>query len=265
MNKRALTWSQADSSRRGGNPRSPRTSISAQVPRGPLSASFSAPRVSLRTCRQGASPRGPTPLSLLPPRRWRRSAPCPSATPLSAAGPGKPSNGPLPPPRGPGGEGTPAPRPRGPRGGPRHARLPAGGGRRRRRQGAEASRRPATAPPPSPGRPMVRSAARTGASRSGSERARARAPRQGLQVLSAAVSLGVGLPVCGFFPRGRVRTLYEHFLETFAEPLQFSSEGKNRGNRKVFYPAWRPAGPATQAAFIVPHISQHNKRTEFQE
>lgn len=103
MNKRALTWSQADSSRRGGNPRSPRTSISARVPRGPLSAFLSARRVSLRTCRQGASPRGPTPLSLLPRRRRRRSAPCPSATPLSAAGPGKPSNGPLPPPRGPGG------------------------------------------------------------------------------------------------------------------------------------------------------------------
>lgn len=133
MNKRALTWSQADSSRRGGNPRSPRTSISARVPRGPLSASFSARRVRLRTCRQGAGPRRPTPLSLLP-RRRRRSAPCPSATPLSAAaGPGKPSNGPLPPRRGPGGGLAGAAPPRA----PWQAASRVTPGRRREREAAE--------------------------------------------------------------------------------------------------------------------------------
>lgn len=197
MNKRALTWSQADSSRRGGNPRSPRTSISARVPRGPLSAFLSARRVSLRTCRQGASPRGPTPLSLLPRRRRRRSAPCPSATPLSAAGPGKPSNGPLPPPRGPGGGLAGAAPPRA----PWRAASRATPGQQREREaaarnpGGQASRRPATAPPPSPGRPMVRSAARTGASRSGSERARAPA-RAASSKCSGELR---GWPVCGFF------------------------------------------------------------------
>lgn len=112
----------------------------ARVPRGPRSSSFSAQWVSPGTCCLGASPRGPTPLSLLP-RRRRRSALLPSATPLpAAAGPGKLSNRPLPPPRGPGG-GLFGAQP----GRRRPARLPARGGRRRLRLRdpvAQAPRRP---------------------------------------------------------------------------------------------------------------------------
>lgn len=198
MNKRALTWSQADSSRRGGNPRSPRTSISAWVPRGPLSAFLSA---------RGGSVCGPA--ARVP---AREDPPlCPSSRGGGGVGPPPARAQRLCPPRGPGnpqmgryhpragrGEGSPAPRLRGPRGGPRHARLPASSGRGRRRQGnpgGQASRRPATAPPPSPGRPMVRSAARTGASRSGSERARAPA-RAASSKCSGELR---GWPVCGFF------------------------------------------------------------------
>lgn len=75
--ERALTRSQADSSRRGGNPRSPRTGISGASPAwAPLflvvraADQSSDPKPGLRHGR----PLGPTPLSLLPPPTPRRSA-----------------------------------------------------------------------------------------------------------------------------------------------------------------------------------------------
>lgn len=113
---RKLTRSQPDSSRRGGNPRSPRTGILRALPaRPPRRGSEPQAAVAART-----PPRGASPLSLLP----RRSRPAPRlAAPTPAARPGKLQR-PLPP--SPPGDGSPAPRPR-PRGGQRHAPgLPAG-------------------------------------------------------------------------------------------------------------------------------------------
>lgn len=110
--KRALTWSHADSSRRGGNPRSPRTSILGASPAwAPLLLLL--PRwVSPGTCCLGASPRGPTPLSLLPRRRCR-SALLPSETPLRPPqGPGNSQIGRYHP-RGAPGEASSAPSPGG--------------------------------------------------------------------------------------------------------------------------------------------------------
>lgn len=113
----------------------------ARVPRGPRSSSFSAPWVSPGTCCLGARLRGPTPLSLLP-RRRRRSALRPSATPLRLPrGPGNSQIGRYHP-RGAPGEGSSAGAAPGRR---RPARLPARGGIRRRRledSVAQASRRP---------------------------------------------------------------------------------------------------------------------------
>ena len=58
----------------------------------------------------------------------------------------------------------------------------------------------------------------------------------GRKELDATERLTLSLSFC---PQGRVRILYEHFLERFAEPSsQFSSKRKNRGSSKVsFCPA----------------------------
>lgn len=114
---RKLTRSQPDSSRRGGNPRSPRTGISrALLPTRPPCRGSEL----LAAAATSTPPRGASPLSLLP----RRSRPAPRlAAPTPAAPPGKLQR-PLPPSQP--GDGSPAPRPR-PRGEQSHApRLPAG-------------------------------------------------------------------------------------------------------------------------------------------
>lgn len=112
----------------------------ARVPRGPRSSSFSARWVSPGTCCLGASPRGPTPLSLLPRRRCR-SALLPSETPLRPPqGPGNSQIGRYHP-RGAPGEASSAPSPGG--GVPRDSRLGEGeGGCGLREPVAQASRRP---------------------------------------------------------------------------------------------------------------------------
>lgn len=117
--KRGLTRSQPDSSRRGGNPRSPRTGISAQVQRGRSSESrFSSwPRISSATCSPGrlGAERGDPPLC--PSSRGSGDGPPPARALRLCAGrrPGKPSNGPLPPSRRVGGELSYAASPRPPR------------------------------------------------------------------------------------------------------------------------------------------------------
>lgn len=134
------------------------------------------------------------------------------------------------------GAGSGAPRP----GPPQRAGPRAVPGRRREVAAAAggsevpASRRPQAAPPPSPGRHMVRSAARTGRRVSLRARPGSAASRELCLRRGRGPGLACGSRVLTRSRRARpVRTL----SEGTAEPLQLSPERENRGNSKVFCPA----------------------------